>query len=511
MLLNKVFKNKNDAQDVASAKEYVDELKFIHKPMIALNEKNKDALLTIFCGENDPQNLADMAKQIQDKCLEYVKIMPEASSGSNKVISNETLEKNRIAAELIKLNKELEKRLAKTSYPLHTSKYNAIAAFYPSSEFMVFKGEGLEPIMANPKSLQHSSVLSDKDAAKNRPPLSVAAPVSGNVYSHLSNIFVNPSLLVNSLRASALSTWSKYTNGRSVPVAVSWGLFLLALGIHPFYKLEYRKNTRELMEDPLFKDIFPLWNETFNYELWDSFKKYDLKPISRPQRTKVKDLDLVELRQEFYAIVRDWYAQGNALPDYATAEALIKDVNQNLNDLTREANSWKTVSNIILDLSNQKAFRQNKTRLFVIAFSQPHTFSESLDDDIFDLSSVATFLHLEANPSANIYTMLRYLVSPLTGKSDDITKLTGISPETWIRYDQGTRIPHSSAWTSIIVGLDLHPIYKVVKRTDKDEIEKAFNVYKDLHFGTAVGKKSSSIDFHIEDDMTFDEFYAKYF
>lgn len=61
--------------------------------MIALNEQNKDALLTTFIGTDDKYNLADLATRIQAKCLEYMKVMPEASSGGKKVVSNETAEK----------------------------------------------------------------------------------------------------------------------------------------------------------------------------------------------------------------------------------------------------------------------------------------------------------------------------------------------------------------------------------------------------------------------------------
>lgn len=507
MILNKVFKNKNKPEDVASALEYVRELKFIHKPMIALSEHNKDALLTIFIGENDTHNLADLATRIQATCLEYLKVSPEASSGGNKVISNETAEKNRISSELIALNKELENRLAKVPYSIHTSKFNAMAAFYPSSDFLVYQADRNAPVITHPKSFEHSSVLGKGGNKNGYPNIAVTAPTSGAVYSFLSDIFGNSSLLVHCLRASALSTWSKYTNGRSVPVSVSWGLFLLALGIHPFYKLEHRQNTKELMEDPLFKDIFPFWNETFNHELWDNFKKYDLEPFSRPKNAKIKDLDLPALRQEFYEIVKQWYAEGNSHPNYATVDVLFEDVNENLSNATRLPTSWKTVSNIILELSNLKAFRQNMTRMFVIAFSEPHTFAEDLADNIFDLSSIATFLHIEANPSPNIYTMIRHLADPETGSSQVITELTGISPETWVRYDQGTRIPHSSAWTSMIVSLDIHPIYRVVKRTDKAEIEKVYNVFKDLHFGVTSIKKN---EFHLPEDETFEQFLKRF-
>lgn len=507
MLLNKEFKNKNEPEAVASAAEYLRELKFIHKPMIALSEHNKDALLTVFIGTDDKHNLADIATRIQAKCLEYMKVMPEASSGGNKVVSNETAEKNRIASELIALNKELEKRLSKVPYSIHTSKFNAMAAFYPSSEFLVYRPDQNRAEITHPKSFEHSSVLSTSGNKNGYPNIAVTAPTSGAVYSYLADIFGNSSLLAHCLRASALSTWSKYTNGRSVPVSVSWGLFLLALGIHPFYKLEHRHNTKKLMEDPLFKDIFPFWNETFNHELWDKFKKYDLEPFSRSRNKKEAELDLPALREEFYEVVKQWYAEGNSHPEYSTVEALFDDVKENLNDETRTDTSWKKVSGIILDLSNLKVFRQNKTRLYVIAFSQPHTFSEDLADNIFDLSSIATFLHLEANPSPNIYTMLRHLADPETGNSQAITKLTGISAETWVRYDQGTRIPHSSAWTSIVISLDIHPIYKVVKRTNKDEIEKVYKVFKELHLGVTSNRDN---EFFMPDDVTFEQFFEKF-
>lgn len=507
MLLNKVFKNKNEPEEVASALDLLSGFKFIHKPMIALNEQNKDALLTTFIGTDDKYNLADLATRIQAKCLEYMKVMPEASSGGKKVVSNETAEKNRLSSELIGLNKELEKGLSKVPYSVHTSKFNAMAAFYPSSEFLVYEPDSEAMVISNPKSFEHSAVLGKGGDKNGYPNIAVCPPTSGAVYSFLGDIFGNSSLLVHCLRASALSTWSKYTNGRSVPVSVSWGLFLLALGIHPFYKLEHRQNTKNLMADPLFKDLFPFWNETFNYELWDNFKKYDLESFSRPKNAKINDLNLPELRQEFYDVVKQWYADGNALSDYATAEALIESVNENLSNETRKPTSWKTVSNIILELSNQKAFRQNLTRLFIIAFSEPHTLDNDLADQIFELSSIATFLHLEANPSPNIYTMIRHLADPETGSSQAITSLTGISPETWVRYDQGTRIPHSSAWTSIIVSFDIHPIYKVIKRTDKAEIEKVFNVLKKLHSNVNATKNN---EFDLSKEETLERFLERF-
>ena len=502
MKLDKVFKT-HTPEEVAQAIAYIKEMRWIHKPMVAMNEENKDALLTIFFGADDQYNLIDLANQIQAKCIEYVNVKAEATSG-REVVSPETAMKSKIANELIALNKKLEKQLPKDIYSIYTSKFNAMAAFYPSSEFIKLEN-GDSPKVAHPKSFTHSSVLSNLDnkgCPKGLNYISVTAPTSGAIYTHLADTFSNTAFLVHCLRGSSLSTWSKYTNGRSVPVSVSWGLFLLTLGIHPLYKLEHRTNTKKLVEDPLFKDIFPNWNETFNFEMWEKFRKFDLESYQRTTPPVHEKIDVDAVQQEFRDVVTQWYAEGNSLVGYSTAQKLIESIDSAHQALDTRPSNWKNVYNIILDLSNQKAFKQTQTRIYVEAYSKRHEFNPELDKLIFELSSAASFLHLEANPSPNMYTMLRHLAEPKSGDIQVITSLTGISPETWTRYDQGTRIPHSSAWTSIILSLDIHPIYKVIKRTDEAELEKVFTVYKELHH-IVVEKKH---EFSLPNDATFEDF-----
>lgn len=502
MKLDKVFKT-HTPEEVAQAIEYVKELRWIHKPMIALNEKNKDALLTIFIGTDDKYKLIDIATAIQAKCIEYVSVKAETTSG-REVVSPETAMKNKISSEIIALNKKLEAHLPKDIYAVYTTKYNAMAAFYPSSEFMELENGGSIKI-ANPKSYAFSSVLSNLDSKgypKGFSNISVTAPTSGAVYTYLADTFSNTAFLVHCLRGSALSTWSKYTNGRSVPVSVSWGLFLLTLGIHPLYKLEHRTNTQKLVEDPLFKDIFPNWNETFNFEMWEKFRKFDLEPYQRTTPPVHNKIDIDAAQQEFRDAVTQWYKDGNTLSGYPTAEKLISTIDSTYKSLDTRPTHWKNVYNIILDLSNQKAFKQTQTRIYIEAYSKRHEFNPELDKMIFELSSAAVFLHLEANPSPNMYTMLRHLADPKGGDIQVITSLTGISPETWIRYDQGTRLPHSSAWTSIILSLDIHPIYKVVKRKDEAELKKVFTVYKELHYVLTEKKH----EFSLPSDATFNDF-----
>ena len=502
MKLDKVFKT-HSAEEVAEAVKLIKDLGWIHKPTIALNESVKDALLAIFIGTDDKHGLINLAESIQAKCVEYVNVKAEATTGRS-VVSPETAQKNKISEEIIKLVKQLEVQLPKEIYASYTSKFNAMAAFYPSSEFISFDTDNTLKI-ANPKSFSYSSVLgktNDKGDPIGLSNISVTAPTSGAIYTYIADTFSNTAFLVHCLRASSLSAWSKYTNGRSIPVSVGWGLFLLTLGIHPVYKLEHRTNTKKLVEDPLFKDLFPNWNETFNFEVWEKFRKFDLEPYQRTSPPVHQKINVDEAQQEFKDVVKQWYAEGNTLSPYKTAEELIVSLENAHKSLDTRPGNWKNVYQIILDLSNLKAYKQTQTRIYIEAFSKRHEFNPELDQLIFDLSSAASFLHLEANPSPNMYTMLRHLADPKGGDIQVITGLTGISPETWTRYDQGTRLPHSSAWTSIILSLDIHPIYKMVKRTDEAELKKVFTVYKELHHAL-VPKKH---EFSLEADATFKDF-----
>lgn len=502
MNLNKVFK-KHTQKEVDQAIQYIKELNWIHKPMIALNEANKDALLTIFIGVDDKYQLAALASDIQAKCVEYFNIKAEATTGRD-VVSPETNAKNKISVELIALNKKLEAQLPKEMYAIYTSKYNAMAAFYPSSDFMTLES-GNVPTIHHPESFAHSSALSHiktSGSPKCFGNISVTPPASGAIYTYISETFSNSAFIAHCIRGSSLSTWSKYTNGRSIPVSVNWGLFLLNIGIHPLYKLEHRANTKKIVEDPLFQDVFPNWNTTFNFEMWEKFRKFDLEPYQRNNAPTHKQLNVEETQKEFRESVESWYRLGNALPEYSTAGKLMEALENAFKSLSTKPHLWKNVYNIILDLSAKKAFKQTLTRDYIEAYSKPHVYDKDLDSIIFELSSAAAFLHLEANPSANIYTMLRHLADPKSGDIQTITSLTGISAETWVRYDQGTRIPHSAAWTAIILSLDIHPIYKVVKRTDKKELEKVFKVYKELHHAVVPKKHEFSLGY----DDTFEDF-----
>ena len=505
MIFNTEIQSSYPASDIAKAREYLKELKFISKPMVALNQQNKDALLTVFIGEDDKYDIAPLAREIQAKCLEYVNVKSEENSDKKSLISPEAAKKSKIAQELVALNQKLEKQLPQEIYSQYTTKYNALAAFYPSSDFMVLSNKGEVPILADTDCLKYSTVLSTP-TIKGFKKISVSSPTSGLVYSYLAETFNNSSFLVHCLKASSASAWSKYTNGRSIPMSVNWGLFLLTIGIHPLYKLEHRNNTEELVETPLFKDVFPNWKDTFDMNAWQKFKKYDLlKYDERNKTVQHEAINQQELRDQFKQFVTEWFAAGNTHPQFDSAEELIKTIEDYYNNLKNKPGYWNHINNIILDLSNKKVFKQTFTRLFVIAFSPKHTFAKDLDSKIFSLSCVASFLHLEANPSPNMYVMLRHLADP-NADIHLITSLTGISHETWIRYEQGTRIPHSAAWTAILMALDIHPIYKVVKRTDQKEMKKAFEVYKEIHHAFSSDKS----EFKLDQNATFEDFLAEF-
>lgn len=499
MLLNRDIKSSYSKEEVQAAKEHLSEIKLFSKPLIALNKENQNVFLTLFIGEDNKFGFYEIAKDIESKIHEYLNI-PDSGE---KIKTTQA--KNKISNEIVEINKKLVDTLRKPEvnelYGDYTSIFLATSAFYPAPEFMFLSNKGERVSISNKDDLKHSAALK-QTPFKGFGYIAVSPPTSSSVYSYLNDTFKNANFLVHCLRANSASAWSKYTNGRSIPIAVSWGLFLLAIGIHPLYKLEHRNQKEGFFNTELFKDLFPVWGSAFNHTLWKHFGKEDLKPYQSPKVQKHRKLDYPALRSELEATVRKWYGEGNQLPNFSTAQKLIDTLNHKYETLKRNLSLWKDINEIILMLSQHKVFSQTKTRLYIAAYSIEHEFPDDLDQKIFELSSVASFLHFDANPSSNIYIMLRYLADDISGDIRKMTFLTGISSETWVRYEQATRIPHSAAWTAMLLCLDLHPIYRIKKRSDPAELKLAYDVYKELHH--TITPKTE--EFHLHELMDFNDF-----
>ena len=503
MLLTRNIKSSYSEGEVAAAKRHLSEIKLFSKSIIALNQKNQEAFLSLLIGENNQFGLYEIAIEIQDKILEYLNTSDNNISSSEKIKASQI--KNKISNEIVDLNKKLVDILRNPElveiYRAYTSIYLATSAFYPISEFMHLLDKGERVSLVSKDDLKHSAPLQEVPF-KGYGYIAVSPPTSSSAYSYLNETFKNSSFLVHCLGTNSTSAWSKYTNGRSIPVAVTWGLFLLAVGIHPLYKLEHRNLADGFLDTILFRDLFPNWEADFNSAMWEQFGGEDLKPYQAPKNRKHESLDLPALRKEFEGVVQAWYKQGNQLPNFATANTLIETLNRKFDNLPNNLGLWKDINAIVLELSRKKAFPQSKTRLFITAYAIENTFSDELDDQIFKLSLTASFLHFDANPSSNIYTMLRYLADDSIGDIRKITLLTGVSNETWTRYEQGTRIPHSAAWTSTLLCLDLHPIYRIKKRVGAEELKRAYNVYKEIH--QSITPKTE--EFHLHESMDFNDF-----
>lgn len=504
MLLTRNIQSSYSEGEIAAAKRHLSEIKLFSKSIIALNQKNQDAFLALLIGQNNKFGLYEATIEIQDKIREYLNTSDNGDLGGSEKVKATQI-KNKISNEIVDLNKKLVEILRNPElieiYRPYTTIYLATSAFYPISEFMYLLDQGEKVYLVSEEDLKHSVPLQEKPF-KGYGYIAVSPPTSATAYSYIIETFKNTNFLVHCLGTTSTSAWSKYTNGRSIPVAVTWGLFLLATGIHPLYKLEHRDLSDGFLDTVLFKDLFPNWKADFNCAIWDKFSGYDLKPYSPPKNKKHESLDLPALRKEFEGIVRNWYKQGNSLSNFTTADGLIEALNRKFKNLPNNLGLWKDINTIILELSRKKAFPQSKTRLFIASYAIENTFSDELDDRIFKLSSTASFLHFDANPSSNIYTMLRYLADDSIGDIRKITLLTGVSNETWTRYEQGTRIPHSAAWTSILLCLDLHPIYRIKKRVGNEELKLAYSVYKEIH--QSITPKIE--EFHLHESMDFNDF-----
>lgn len=543
--------------EVANASAYLKDLQHITKPMVAMNTKIRDALLTVIIGTEDKFNLIPISIEINEKYEQYYSIIAASMSGDSKrsAVPIDCIERLQIATDLTILAQALSEAISKNTQATFTTKYNAVAAFFPAPEFATigeepssattYKNEadlkfsrvadkislsGLktrvisdipeyEPCAKNSNFEDEDIVQDDQEASpllsagkvlelstlnkQGFPLIAVTPPSTGEAYSYLNNTFNNAGFLLQALRSNSASAWSKYTNGRSVPSSITWGMLLLAIGIHPAYKLVQRKDVASYLKSDLFKDIHPNWENIFDTDVWSYFRDRDLMPYEVEQVPVHEKVDYAAMRELLFTKIFEWFRDnpngeilGHTDPMELTVKiGILHSGSANNIEMSREINK------IILDLSKNKAFDQKITRKFIAAYAPPHEFSPELDNDIFKLSRVAFFLHFDANPCPNVMAMFRYLPDR-TGDVSLISQLTGISPETWARYEQGTRIPYSAAWTSILLSLDLHPIYRLENRKDEEELLLAYRIYKDLHF--SVSQKSK--DFKIPPNSSFEYF-----
>lgn len=466
------------AEEVEAAKKELGQLGFLSKTMISLNQDYKTKLATILIGEHDKDKLLPLAQKIQDKFVEYYDITIEVNTSGNHV-SPETEAKKVIANELIQLNKSLNNALDVEIYAPFTSKFNAVSAFYPSPSFLHSNlSSHIEAVYEAP--IQHSSSFKLDDIVPNYN-IAVTPPSSTGLYSYLAETFPSAEFLTHCLKSSSISTWSKYNIGRSRPMPSAWGLFLLALGLHPIYKLKIRENADEFAENALFQDLFPNWQTTFNAQQWRSLKRYDLQPYETNIQITHKEVNVEEYRAELLDHLKQWYKDGKKFRQFKTAQAVYAHLEELSDPKTFNDDKQKEIIEILLEMVKLAIFRQTFTRWVIGAFTPQYTFSADLDDKIYDQSSVASLLHLECNPNPNIYVMLRSLFDDESGFAETITHASGVSRETWSRYEQGTRIPHNVAWTSIVLAIDMHPIYRLVKRKDSPNTKEVYEIYQELH------------------------------
>ena len=540
------------AKEVANADAFLKETPQITKPMVAMNTKIRDALITVLVGTDDKYNLIPISQSINTKFTEYYSILAASMTGDSKrsAVPVDCIERLQIANDITILASDLSDAMSIDAHAAYTSKFNAVAAFFPVPEFAEMGEEPsskttysnkadlnfsrvvdkvkmsslkvksfeeipeFENIKNKNNNHEDESSLDDLSADEiefqlpkyNRqgfPLIAVTPPSTGEAYGYLNDTFNNAGFLLQALRSNSASAWSKYTNGRSVPSAITWGMLLLAIGIHPAYNLVQRKNVDAYTKSDLFKDIHPNWGNIFDLDVWNYFRDSDLKPYQVEDVPVHDKVDYPAMRELLKEKIVAWYSanKGKTILGFKDSVELITRIGMLHTGSATSIELTREINKIILELSRNKAFDQKITRLFIAAYAPPHEFSPTLDDDIFKLSKVAFFLHYDANPSPNIMAMLRHLPNG-TGDISLISQLTGISQETWGRYEQGTRVPYSAAWSAILLSLDLHPIYQLENRKDEAELELAYRVYKDLHF--AVSK--SSKDFKLPANASFELF-----
>lgn len=505
------------SQEVAEAKQFLSHLGFLSKTMISLNEDYKHKLTAVLIGENDKDKIIPIAQQIQNKIIAYYEVPIEVNT-SGKHVSPETETKNALCAELIQLNKALNTALDTDIYAPYTSKFNAVSAFYPSPTFVTADLSQTITI-AKPAPKQFSAAFA-QDKITPYYNIAVTPPSSTVAYSYIAETFPSVEFLTHCLKSNSVSTWSKYNNGRSHPMPVAWGLFLLAAGLHPIYQLKPRENTEAFAENALFQDLYPQWKETFNAQQWKGLKRYDLQPFEINVPITHKKIDVAQYRSELMTSLQDWYKAGKSIRHFKSAEEVYKYLETLSDPETLTADKQKEIIDLLLEMTKNSVFRQTFTRWIIAAFSEQYTFSDGLDDKIYDQTSVASLLHLEANPSPNIYVMIRSLFTDDVNFAETITHASGVSRETWSRYEQGTRIPHNIAWTSIILALDMHPIYRLVKRPDSKNTKEVFEIYQELHqtldqpraIYRVKGDKSSVYysEFYPEPKLSYEQFCKEY-
>lgn len=499
MQLKRNLKSSYSKGEISTAKTIISDIKLLTRPLVALNKENQNAFLTILIGENNQFGFYDLANNIEEKINLYL----NTSTIDKKV--NSTHIKTKITDEIAVLGKNLSDALRNPEVgALFGGNVNvllAASAFYPSLDFMTLLDKGEKVSISNLEDLKNSITLKESQF-KGFGYLAVSPPTSSTAYSYINETFNNSPFLLYCLNANSASSWSKYTNGRSIPTAIGWGLLLLAIGIHPVYKLHHRTNRKEFIETDLFKDLFPTWDTSFSEELWNNFGSGDLKPYVQPKTRSFYNPNHASLRLKLEASIVAWYTKGKQLTNYPTAQKLIDTLNQKYLALSRNLSLWRDINEIILSLSRNKVFPQTDTKLYIAAYSIDYTFDKDLHLKVFKLSSVASFIHFDANPNPNTYTMLRYLADGKTGDVRKISFLTGISTESWIRYEQSNRVANNAAWTIALFCFDLHPVYRVEKRTEPSEIKLAYTVYKQLHQTTTPKTE----EFHLHESMDFNDF-----
>lgn len=465
------------AEQVENAKQFLANLGFISKPVVVLNSQVKKNLLTLLLGSHD-KTFFDLAMQLNEKFNEYYAVPVEVNT-TERPVGDETKAKTALCLEIIKINAQLNKLITPDVFSPYTSKYNALSALYPSPQFLE------ADISANIKEtdsipMKHSAFFTPK-GPKPFFNIAVAPPASSLAYHYITETFPNASFLIHSIKSNSISAWSKYTNGRTRPMAISWGLFLMAIGLHPLYKLALREDTNAAMDNTFFKDLYPNWNKTFNAKQWKELRAYDLLPFEPDKEVIHEKINTSQLRAELLSHLSTWYEKGNQLRNFNTAIEVYHHLN-NLNaERAQNPDKQNEINELILEMSKASVFGQNRTRWYILSFSEQQKFSSDLDERIYKQTSVATYLHLEPNPNPNLYIMLRSLFVDEGALATSITHASGVSRETWARYEQGTRIPHNTAWTSVMLTLDAHPIYRLVKRSAPKEIEAVYKIYRELH------------------------------
>lgn len=257
------LKDSYTTSEILSAEKYINSAIQKNKKVAVFDAKLNKCILIVLIGIRDIYGFYEdylTLISLNEKYLDFL----DRPSESNSAKIEKT--KNKLMKEINDYRKYIYQKIKKSKVLdkfKNVSESLAINSFYPELISINRMNENLVLYDAIEISKHRNDIFKDSNVL-GYSHLAVSPPTNSESYRIIKDNVVNEMSLSSILHTNSDTIWNRYIDEVSTPTSHDWGFSLIALGLHPLYKLEHSTNS-DFGTAKIFEDLFGE-NEANNYK-----------------------------------------------------------------------------------------------------------------------------------------------------------------------------------------------------------------------------------------------------